>query len=165
MKYTSFSVKGIPVPKGSATAFKHAKTGNVIIMQSNRAKQKPWASLIALTAQSYFKEPTKGPIELTLDFQMPRPKYHFRSNGWEVKTTAPAEHIIKPDLDKLARCLLDALTGIVYFDDSQVYGLKCRKFYGKYPGVFISVGMEEKAMEEKQIIHRYVSRNRINNIP
>jgi Holliday junction resolvase RusA-like endonuclease len=33
----------------------------------------------------------------------------------------------KPDVDKIARCVLDALTGIVYVDDAQVCALDIRK--------------------------------------
>lgn len=37
---------------------------------------------------------------------------------------------VRPDVDKLARALLDALTGIAYEDDGQVVELLVRKVYG-----------------------------------
>jgi Holliday junction resolvase RusA-like endonuclease len=41
-----------------------------------------------------------------------------RPEGWKVT---------KPDVDKIARCVLDALTGVVYGDDAQVAALDIRK--------------------------------------
>ena len=37
---------------------------------------------------------------------------------------------VRPDVDKLARALLDALTGVAYEDDGQVVTLTVRKRYG-----------------------------------
>ena len=36
-----------------------------------------------------------------------------------------------PDIDKLARCALDALTGIVFRDDAQIVDLHATKRYGE----------------------------------
>lgn len=38
--------------------------------------------------------------------------------------------VVKPDIDKLARAILDAGTGILYGDDSQVVSLSASKRYG-----------------------------------
>lgn len=43
------------------------------------------------------------------------------------------------DLDKLARAVLDALTGICYVDDSQVVDLRARKRYDIEGGATIAV--------------------------
>jgi Holliday junction resolvase RusA-like endonuclease len=44
----------------------------------------------------------------------------------------------KPDLDKLARAVLDALTGVYYLDDAQVVSLDLQKAYTHgAPGVYI----------------------------
>ena len=37
---------------------------------------------------------------------------------------------VKPDLDKLIRSLLDALTGVLYIDDAQVVVIDAAKLYG-----------------------------------
>lgn len=47
--------------------------------------------------------------------------------------------ITKPDADKLARAVWDALKGIIYADDSQVVRLTLAKDYGDAPGVIIQV--------------------------
>jgi len=38
-------------------------------------------------------------------------------------------------LDNLAKALLDALTGYVFFDDSQVADLRVRRFPGERDGI------------------------------
>jgi crossover junction endodeoxyribonuclease RusA len=43
-----------------------------------------------------------------------------------------------PDLDKVGRALMDALTGVVYRDDAQVIRLDAGKSYGD-PGVAITI--------------------------
>lgn len=115
-------VPGIPVPKGSAKAF--VVKGRAIVTQDNGAKQKPWASSISYTAMQAmrFEKPVSGPVSISLTFYMPRPKGHYGSgkNSALVKDSAPQHHVSKPDLDKLCRCVLDALTGVVWNDDSQV---------------------------------------------
>ena len=42
-------------------------------------------------------------------------------------------HTTAPDLDKLTRAVLDALTGVLYLDDKQVIELHARKQYALYP--------------------------------
>jgi len=117
-----FFVPGTPVPKGSAKAF--VVKGRAVVTQDNGSKQKPWASSISYTAQQVMQgqRPFQGPIEIGLLFIMPRPKGHYGSgkNCYQIKTSSPVHHVVKPDLDKLVRCVKDALTGVVWGDDSQV---------------------------------------------
>ena len=136
-----FFVAGIPVPKGSAKAFVNKKTGRAIVTQTNGARQRPWASAISLTAQEKGCKPTQGAVQLTLTFSMPRPKSHYGTgkNSCVLKTSAPLYHTSTPDLDKLTRCVKDALTGVAWFDDSQVTILNAIKVYGDNPGVVISI--------------------------
>ena len=72
-------------------------------------------------------------------FTMPRPKSHYRTGKYadSLRGDAPENHTSLPDLDKLIRCVLDALTGVCYQDDGQVWLCKSCKMYGKNPGVHI----------------------------
>jgi Holliday junction resolvase RusA-like endonuclease len=142
-----FFVPGTPVPKGSAKGFvvKNKATGKMraIVVQDNKERQKPWASMIGLLASQCYKGALlSGPVSLSLQFVMPRLKGHYGSgkNADVLKAGAPYWHISKPDTDKLIRCVKDALTGVVWGDDSQV----CRmdfilKVYGDKPGVHIEI--------------------------
>ena len=137
-----FFVAGTPIPKGSAKAFVNKFTGRAQVMQDNRDKQKPWASIISYTAQQIIKEKIDGPVRISLIFIMPRLKSHYGSgkNSTVMKPSAPLWHVAKPDLDKLVRCVKDALTGIAWHDDSQVAEIALgRKQYGDHPGVKIQI--------------------------
>ena len=61
------------------------------------------------------------PISISLTFVFEKPRSE-RKNALH-KTT-------KPDLDKLLRATLDALTGIAYVDDSQVTECRVAKMFG-----------------------------------
>ena len=110
---SAFFVAGIPAPKGSTKAFYNRNLGRAFVTATNNDAQKAWASCVAHEAAAAGLAPTNGPVRLRLDFHLKRP------------ASLPkrvAAHLKKPDLDKLVRCVLDALTGIAYQDDSQVVG-------------------------------------------
>lgn len=137
-----FFVSGTPVPKGSAKAF--VVKGRAIVTQDNGARQKPWASAIGWHAQQMMEGAPliAGPVAIGLIFTMPRPLSHYGTgkNSRSLKETAPAWHISTPDLDKLIRCVKDALTGVVWRDDSHVASIdSATKVYGETPGVSISI--------------------------
>lgn len=80
--------------------------------------------------------PSRQCIRLACEFQLPYPKSSIRKYqfGW-------LPHTKQPDVDKLLRALMDALTGIVWVDDSQVSFVAVNKSYawnGK-PGAFVVV--------------------------
>ena len=143
MKYLTFFVAGVPVPKGSAKAYVNKHTGRAQVMQDNRDKQKPWASSISYTAmqEMKFEKPAAGPFHIDLHFVMPRLKSHFGTGKKAdvLRDDASEFHVSKPDLDKLVRCVKDALTGVVWNDDSQVCTMTASKTYGVRPGVSIAV--------------------------
>ena len=60
----------------------------------------------------------------------------------DVKNSSPVHHLQKPDTDKLIRAILDALTGIIYKDDSQVDAIHVTKKWAdtlEPAGVFIMI--------------------------
>jgi Holliday junction resolvase RusA-like endonuclease len=72
-------------------------------------------------------------IHVTARFYMPSPAYRYGSgrNAGLLKDSAAARPAKKPDADKLARQLLDAITGVIYADDGQVVSLLCEKHYAE----------------------------------
>jgi len=105
----SFIVLGQPIPQGSKRLFGKA------LVESNQATLKPWREAVAVR----------------LAFFLPRPKMHFGSgrNSSQLKPSAPTVPATRPDIDKLSRAVLDALTGIVFSDDAQVADLQAHKFF------------------------------------
>jgi len=92
---------------------------------------KPWRTAISTAAKRLTPSDwhTKMGVSLTITFILARPKSHFRSNG-KLKDTAPRLCLGRiGDLDKLVRAVFDALTGIAYDDDSQVFDLHAERRY------------------------------------
>jgi crossover junction endodeoxyribonuclease RusA len=132
-------VAGIPVPKGSTRAF--VVKGRAVTTNAN-AKTKPWQQSVEWVVRDEVGRLTGGRIlypkpdavSLALRFVLPR------RNSEPKRITPP--HTRKPDLDKLTRSVMDALTGVAYDDDSQVTELLVQKDtakVGQQPGVEISL--------------------------
>ena len=134
MNAITFRVDGIPAPKGSTRAF--VVRGRAIVTEDN-VRTRPWASLVRDAA----RESTRGtiaaprgvPVRLMAIFDLPRPA------SLPKRVTEATK---KPDVDKLTRCAFDALTGVIWQDDSQVVELTAVKRYAvspARPGVTITV--------------------------
>ena len=147
---TRFFVRGVPVPQGSLRSFAHAQTGKVVTPQSSKVLV--WRDEIAHQAAKHFTEPLTGPVIVELVFWMPRPKSHFGTgkNADVRKASAPLHHTRTPDIDKLARCVLDAITHIAFDDDSQVVELAAAKTWAGQTakaGVHVRVGQAAEWVE------------------
>jgi crossover junction endodeoxyribonuclease RusA len=139
-----FFVAGIPQPKGSAKAF-IPKGWNRPIVTHDNPKTRPWEKTISLVAQQNMPAdaPWPGPIYLQLSFTLPKPK-----SAPKRKEIYP---IKRPDLDKLARAVKDALKSVMYLDDAQVTQLSAEKIYGERPGVEVFiVRLEEEVAHESK---------------
>jgi crossover junction endodeoxyribonuclease RusA len=77
--------------------------------------------------------PLTGPVEVVITFCLPRPKFHYYSGKkrhGELRDDAPIFVDKRPDIDKLARSTLDALTSAgMYSDDATVAHLDLWKIY------------------------------------
>lgn len=154
--FIQFFVPGVPVAKGSKSAFKLPNSSRVVMKETNANRQKPWMSSVGYTCQEEMKKAGftllgKGvPVLLALEFRMPRPQTHYyqgqRRHG-ELRDDAPRWCPVTPDKDKLARCIYDALKGVAYYDDAQVVTGGNDKVYppvhAPSPGVLITL-MEAK---------------------
>lgn len=78
----------------------------------------------------------EGPVELAATFVLPRPK----ALCWKRRPTPRQPAARKPDADNLLKALLDALRGVVYGDDAQVYAVRLVRLYaagGEPPATFV----------------------------
>lgn len=133
------TVPGVAAPKGSK---RHVGGGRMVDPENTRH----WQELVAMTV---FERLPDGWVRLrraaavNLTFRFARPKAHYRPNGDISARYLHVEHTKRPDIDKLSRTILDALTTAgVWADDSQVYAMSARKTYagpGDTPGVSILV--------------------------
>lgn len=124
-------VQGVPIPQGSMRGF---VVGGRARLTSDNPKTRPWKAAVTADASAAvhaagLPHPAYGhePVAVSIAFTLPRPKGHFGVKG--VLPSAPKHPTSAPDLDKLARAVLDALTGIAYRDDAQVVGLDVAKHY------------------------------------
>ena len=134
-------VPGEPVGKGSFKAFVPKGAEHPIITNDN-ARTKPWEARVALAAKQQWPHGVcRGGVRMHLYFTFTRPKGHYGTgrNAGRVKDSAPAEKLTTPDIDKLQRAVLDALTGIVYADDKQVLDVRQSKRFGDAAGVLICI--------------------------
>ena len=84
------------------------------------------------------QQPMEGPVYVSAAFNMAIPTSWTKGK----QTQARNDELMptaKPDLDNLAKTILDALNGIVYRDDSQVVQLAISKRYSDQPGTFITI--------------------------
>ena len=139
----SFQVFGDPVAQGSKVMVGKAKK---FLVEGNRAKLNPWRQEVAAAAVAAMETgPWRGAVNVQMTFFLTRPKGHFGTgrNEGTLKASAPRRPAVKPDIDKLTRSVLDAMTGVVFVDDSQVVTCDAMKLYasdGQPPGVVVNVG-------------------------
>lgn len=129
----SLRVEGDPVSQGSKRCF--CRNGRATLIEASD-RLKPWRAQI--TAAAVFArveqrlEPLDVPVGCYLTFYLPRPA--------SAKRDVPS---VKPDIDKLTRAVLDALTDAdIWSDDSRVVSLYAQKAYAtevERPGVRIEV--------------------------
>ena len=146
MTSIEFAVQGLPVPKGSTRSFAlKDKAGNYTgrtVTTSTAKNLAAWENLIRDRAQKAYEklwandlglendEPLQGPVSVFLAFHLPKPK-----SAPKTKRTWPTK---RPDIDKLVRAVLDAITHTIIHDDSQVVSLTATKDFGS-PGVSVRV--------------------------
>lgn len=121
-------VNGTPIPQGSKN---HVGNGRLI---ESAAGLPHWRALIANTAHAAHRGLMTAPYAVDLEFVMPRPKSTPKN-----RPTPPA--IKRPDIDKLERAVLDALTDVWFADDAQVIEVhKTKRIaeHGEQPGVTIT---------------------------
>jgi len=126
-----------PEPQGSARALILPKHKYPVVVHDNPGTKR-WRKTISDQAEFvifYQSGPARrpwfaGPVAVRLAFYFLRPKSNRNSH-----------HVVRPDLDKLCRAVLDGLKeGGVFHDDSQVCSLVATKQYGKdKPGCEIEV--------------------------
>lgn len=111
----SFFVPGKPAPQGSK---RHVGRG--ILVESSK-EVGPWRERVALAAHQAMAGTAlfDGAVAVTLYFILPRPKS-------APKSCTPAA-VKRPDLDKLIRACLDAITDVIISDDSRVVTIYAHK--------------------------------------
>lgn len=121
----SLDVNARPAVQGN-----HAISAHGRIYERSSAALRDWRDLVGWCARHHMgaRPPVDDAVMVSLGFRLQAPRRTVR----ELPTT-------RPDIDKLSRACLDAMTGIVYLDDAQVVHLEATKLYGETPGCRIIV--------------------------
>lgn len=129
-----FWVAGAPVTQGSKRAF--ARGGRAVLVEDRADVLVPWRAAVhrgaraAVEAQGWEMVPLRRPVSVGLVFCLPRPRSSLVGAPCTVRSG---------DVDKLARAVLDALTGVVFADDAQVVGLSVSKIWAGQGGPGVRV--------------------------
>jgi len=134
----SFVVYSRAAPQGSKRYI-----GNGVMIESSK-RVKPFRADVRKAAESAALPPDwpmAAPMRVGMRFHFARPKSHFKGNGVALSKSAPEEATSHGlgDLEKLARSVNDALSGVLFHDDRQVVEMHLAKAYDSEDLVIISV--------------------------
>ena len=121
-----FVIPGEPVPKGRP---RFTKSGHVYTPK----RTKDYEDYIQYL---YKGKELQGEIEAEIKVYLQIPKSASKTRKDKLLTERPTK---KPDLDNLAKTILDALNGLAYKDDSQVVSLLIEKYWSDNPRVEVKL--------------------------
>lgn len=126
----TFTIEGRCPTKGSTKSFAHPSTGKIVTLPMN-ANLKQWTTDARWQARAakvpMIYKPDGVAMYVRVEFVKPK----------TAKQTTPS---VRPDIDKLLRAVLDALTNVAYQDDSQVVSVTTAKVYGPSERVIVTIG-------------------------
>ncbi len=120
--HISFFVPGLPIAQPRA----HQSSSGGRIRRFVPSAHPIHGYRLSIQAEFFklgYGKPWVAPLRLEIEFWMARPKkitYKNKPNVWR-------PHSVKPDLDNLVKSVADALNGLLYEDDSQVWGVNATK--------------------------------------
>ena len=131
-----FTVPGDPRGKGRP---RFSRVGKFTKTYTD-AKTKEYEDKVANAASlaMYPHEPLTTPLAVWIDISVPIPASYSKKRK-EACLSGVEMPCKKPDIDNIAKGILDAMNGIVYADDVQVIRLTLQKHYSTEPGVYIIV--------------------------
>jgi len=107
-----------------------------------------WKQKIA--AEAYKNRPDKlvtGPVLVQMAIYLPRPKRLCRKKDPD----HAIRHTVKPDGDNLEKAVLDALKGVIWADDKQIWACQWKKYYaakGERPHIRVAIQFPTEDGEE-----------------
>lgn len=140
-----FTVYGSPATAGSKTAYPFRKPDGSLGVRVTHTdtRIRPWSAECKAAALEAAEGRVllTGPVMLMVRAVRARPKGHYRTgrNANQIRDRAPSYPATKPDLTKIVRAVEDALTGVLWRDDSQVIRQVTAKDWGTPERVEITV--------------------------
>lgn len=118
---------------------RHVRMGNFVRQYDPSASDK--GDFLSIVQYNAPKEPFAVPLAIAIRFYFTRPKSHFKTgkNSHIMKDTAPLWHTSKPDVDNMAKFLMDSLNKIYWKDDSYIVDCWITKQYDDKPRTEIEI--------------------------
>ena len=137
-----FKIEGPGVPQGRPRA---VRMGAGVRMY-DPPKSKAYKQIVAAKVRSHMKingiQTITEPIAVHLNFYFTPPKSYSKKR---IRAIEAKEELFtkKPDLDNLAKSILDSCNNLLFKDDSQIVGLTIGKHYGHEDYVDVKVQIIE----------------------
>lgn len=127
-----FIIPGTPVAKGRPRLGR----GGVTYTPS---KTKNYENLVKLAYQSQVKgKPIDEAVSIKVNLYFPIPKSYTKKKKAEIVKGA-LKFTKRPDLDNCLKSICDALNGLAYKDDSQIYKATITKDYDENPRAEVEI--------------------------
>lgn len=121
-----------PVPKGRPRI---GKWGGVFTPKETRNFEKlvkDWVKVL------YTKKPSDKALKVNISFYFKR-----------AKSNTKKMHTQKPDLDNVAKAILDSTEGILFVNDSQIVELNLNKYFADYVNEGFTISIWEQTYEDE----------------
>ena len=116
-----FTIKGRPLAKARPQFSSKGGKFRTYTPQTTAT----FENLVKLEASKYFNVPLAGPVSISIVFYLPRPQHLI----WKTKPMPAIYCDKRPDIDNLAKSVIDGMNGIAFKDDGQVSSLLLTKLY------------------------------------
>lgn len=93
--------------------------------------------------QQVNKDPLDGALEAEMTFYFPIPKSYTKKKKELIKS-GKLKFLKKPDIDNCIKAILDALNGVAFCDDNQVFKVTARKEYSDNPRAEVFIQQLDK---------------------
>lgn len=132
----SFTIAGDPVAKGRPKASTRGGFVKMYTPKKTAVYEKLVADVASVAMGS--KQALKEAVYVSINFYLPIPK--SKPKKWQEGAICGAiVPTVKPDIDNLAKAILDGINTIVYDDDKQIAQLTVSKRYALNPRVEVNV--------------------------
>lgn len=106
--------------------------------KSAEAKAYEQAIAVAYRQAARNAKPLEGPVGISVAAGYPIPDSDSKTKKRD-KAAGMILPVKKPDLDNVAKAVLDALNGLAWLDDRQVVYLYTYKVYAENPGLIVTI--------------------------
>jgi len=134
IKVKEFTIDHVPIAKARPRV---TSTGHAYTPKRTLDYERFVLSCYCLAYPEFDPFPEDMPISVRIECLMPIPKGTSKKKTAELSKGVP--HVKKPDLDNLAKSILDALNQWAWVDDSQICELSISKRYGAEPKVIVRI--------------------------